>query len=53
MCSLGILDAKHATPGTEVTFVWGEPETRHSRYLEPHRQVEVRATVAPAPIGKK
>ena len=53
MCSLGILDAKYATPGTEVTFVWGEPDSRRSTYLEPHRQVEVRATVAPAPIGKR
>ena len=53
MCSIGILDPGHAAPGTEVTLVWGEPESRRSRYLEPHRQIEVRATVAPAPIGKR
>jgi vanillate/3-O-methylgallate O-demethylase len=53
MCTLGILDAKYAAPGTEVTFVWGEPESRQSKYLEPHRQVTVRATVAPAPIGQR
>lgn len=53
MCSLGILDAKYATPGTEVTFVWGEPSSRPSKYLEPHRQVEVRATVEVAPIGTR
>jgi vanillate/3-O-methylgallate O-demethylase len=53
MCTLGILDAKYATPGTEVTFVWGEPESRTSKYLEPHRQMKIRATVEVAPIGKK
>ena len=36
-----------------MSFVWGEPESRASKYLEPHRQIEVRATVAPAPIGKR
>lgn len=53
MCTLGVIDAKYAEPGTEVTFVWGEPASRASKYLEPHRQIEVRATVAPAPIGKR
>jgi vanillate/3-O-methylgallate O-demethylase len=53
MCTLGILDAQHAAVGSEVTLVWGEPSTRISKYLEPHRQIEIRATVAPAPIGKK
>jgi vanillate/3-O-methylgallate O-demethylase len=52
MCTLGILDPKFAAPGTEVTFVWGEPESRRSKYLEPHRQMEIRATVAPAPLWK-
>jgi vanillate/3-O-methylgallate O-demethylase len=52
MCTIGILDPKFATPGTEVTFVWGEPETRRSKYLEPHRQMTIRATVGPAPLWK-
>jgi glycine cleavage system aminomethyltransferase T len=55
MVSLGILDPAHAQLGTELTLVWGEPNNgaRSSKWLEPHRQVEVRATVAPAPLGKK
>jgi vanillate/3-O-methylgallate O-demethylase len=55
MVSLGILDPAFATVGTEVTLVWGEPDggARSHKWLEPHRQVEVRATVAPAPIGQK
>jgi vanillate/3-O-methylgallate O-demethylase len=53
--SLGILDAAAANPGTEVTLVWGEPDggARSAAWIEPHRQMEVRATVAPAPIGKR
>ncbi len=26
MLTLAVLDAEHAEPGTEVTFVWGEPD---------------------------
>lgn len=55
MVSLGVLDPKHAALGSELTLVWGEPDggARSRRWLEPHRQVEVRATVAPAPIGAR
>jgi vanillate/3-O-methylgallate O-demethylase len=53
MCTIGVLDSAHAAIGSEVTLVWGEPSSRKSKYLEPHRQVEIRATVAPAPIGKR
>jgi len=53
MLSLATLDEAHAEPGTEVTLVWGEPDggARSAPWIEPHVQVEIRATVAPAPIS--
>lgn len=50
--SLAMLDAEHATPGEEVTILWGEPDggSRKPR-VELHRQTLVRATVAPAPYA--
>jgi hypothetical protein len=41
--------------GEEVTIVWGEPGggTRKGSTERPHRQIEVRATVGPAPIPGK
>ena len=53
MLSLAMLDASHAQPGTEVTVVWGEPNGGTSKpTVERHRQVEIRATVQPAPISE-
>lgn len=48
--SLAIVDTEYAEPGTEVSVVWGEPDggSRKPR-VEPHRQLHVRATVAPVP----
>ena len=48
--SLAILNTVHATPGEEVTILWGEPGggPRKAR-VELHQQILVRATVAPAP----
>jgi len=52
MVSLAMLDEAHATPGTEVTIVWGEEDGGTSKpTVERHAQVEIRATVAPAPIS--
>ena len=50
MLTLAMLDEEHAEPGTEVTFVWGEPDggTRKPT-VEPHVQVEIRAVVSPVP----
>jgi vanillate/3-O-methylgallate O-demethylase len=50
MVSLAVLDAAHAEPGTEVTVVWGEQPVSAKPAVEEHRQVEIRATVAPAPF---
>jgi vanillate/3-O-methylgallate O-demethylase len=52
MLSLAVLDVPHSAPGTEVTIVWGEAGRGTSKpTVERHRQVEIRATVAPAPIS--
>ncbi|MEV6258795.1 hypothetical protein AB0L97_36640 [Nocardia sp. NPDC051911] len=50
MLSLGVVDTAYAKPGTEVTITWGEPDggSRKPR-IEPHRQLRIRATVAPVP----
>jgi glycine cleavage system aminomethyltransferase T len=55
MLSLAVVDPKYAKPGTRVSVVWGEPEggAKSRPWLEEHRQVEIAATVAPVPIGKK
>ena len=50
MLTLAVLDAEHAEPGTEVTFVWGEENGGTSKpTVEPHVQRELRAVVAPVP----
>jgi glycine cleavage system aminomethyltransferase T len=47
--SLATIDNDHAETGTEVTVVWGENPNSLKPTVEPHVQVEIRATVAPAP----
>ncbi|HWH25771.1 MAG TPA: aminomethyl transferase family protein [Pseudolysinimonas sp.] len=49
--SLAVVDAEFAEPGTEVTVLWGDSLKLPRADAEPHRQVPVRATVAPAPFG--
>jgi vanillate/3-O-methylgallate O-demethylase len=53
LLSLAVVSAEFAEPGKRVTVVWGEPEggAKSRPWLEPHRQVRIRATVAPAPIN--
>ncbi|HEY8518546.1 MAG TPA: aminomethyl transferase family protein [Gammaproteobacteria bacterium] len=52
MLSLAVVDAEHAEPGTEVTLLWGEEDGGTSKpTVERHAQVEIRATVGPAPYG--
>jgi len=54
MLSLAILDPRHATPGTEVVLLWGEPNGgSRKKHVERHQQVQIRATVAPAPYSAK
>ena len=52
MLTLAMLDERHAKPGTEVTLVWGEPDggTRKPA-VERHKQVEIKAVVAPVPYS--
>lgn len=50
MLSLATIDVEHAEPGTEVTVLWGEGDDLVSPTVEPHRQKEITATVAPAPF---
>jgi len=46
--SLATVDADVAE-GSEVEVVWGEDPISKKPQVEPHRQVRIRATVAPAP----
>lgn len=50
--SLASISASHAEPGTEVVLTWGEEPNSAKPAVEPHRQVEIRATVAPAPYSR-
>jgi len=55
MMSLASIDMEYAEPGTEVVLIWGEDGggSRSAGNLEPHRQVKIRATVAPSPISRE
>ena len=53
MVSLATVRADHATVGSKVILVWGEPDGGSRKpHVERHRQFEVRATVAPAPYAE-
>ena len=47
--SLGVVDDRVAD-GTEVRIVWGEEPRSRKLQVEEHRQVELRATIAAAPL---
>jgi vanillate/3-O-methylgallate O-demethylase len=49
--SLATVDIELCAPGTEVTVLWGEEPNSRKPSVEPHRQVEIRATVAPCPYA--
>ena len=52
MLTLAMVDEAHAAPGTEVNLVWGEPDGGTSKpMVERHRQVDIKAVVAPAPYS--
>ena len=54
MMSLGSVDEAYSEPGTEVVMIWGEEGggKKGEPWIEPHVQVEIRATVAPVPISQ-
>ena len=53
MLSLAIVDNEYSVPGTQVTVVWGEENGGTAKpTVERHTQVEIRATVQPAPISE-
>jgi vanillate/3-O-methylgallate O-demethylase len=53
MVSLAMLDNEHSAPGTELTLVWGEQGRGSTKpTVERHKQVELRAVVAPVPISE-
>jgi glycine cleavage system aminomethyltransferase T len=48
--TLAYLEPEFAKPGTEVTFVWGEPDGGSKKpTVESHKQVQIRAIVCPVP----
>lgn len=49
--SLASIELPYAEPGTQVVVVWGEDPNTRKPAVEPHRQVQIRATVAPAPFS--
>jgi vanillate/3-O-methylgallate O-demethylase len=52
MLSLGVIDPEIRI-GEEVMLVWGEPNGGSQKTtVERHKQIEIRATVAPAPYSK-
>jgi glycine cleavage system aminomethyltransferase T len=52
MLTLAMLDERHAVPGTEVNFHWGEPGGGTAKpTVERHKQVEIKAVVSPLPYS--
>ncbi|GAA3764850.1 aminomethyltransferase family protein [Microbacterium kribbense] len=49
--SPAIVDAEAGEPGSTVTVVWGEDPMSDKLRVDEHRQFEIRAVVAPAPMG--
>ena len=50
MLTLAMLEPQYATPGTPVTFVWGEEGGGSKKpTVERHKQIELRAIVCPVP----
>ncbi|MBX6765097.1 MAG: aminomethyl transferase family protein, partial [Rubrobacteraceae bacterium] len=43
---------EQAEPGTQLTLLWGEEPNSTKPTVEEHRQVEIKATVAPVPVAE-
>jgi len=53
MVSLAVVENEFSEPGTDVTVFWGEEGGGSTKpTVERHKQVEIRATVQPAPISE-
>lgn len=53
MLTLAMVDEAYAKPGTEVDFIWGEPDGGTAKpTVEAHRQVTIKAIVAAAPYSE-
>lgn len=53
MLTLAVVDNEHASPGTEVTLLWGEENGGTDKAnVEPHEQYEMRAVVSPVPYSE-
>jgi syringate O-demethylase len=53
MLSLAMIDPTYVEFGKEVTLVWGEPNGGTTKpTVEPHEQVEIKATISPVPYSE-
>jgi glycine cleavage system aminomethyltransferase T len=53
LISLAHVDREFATPGTELTLIWGEPDGGSRKpHVEEHQQLTVRVVVAPKPFAR-
>jgi syringate O-demethylase len=51
--TLAMVDESVARPGTELEFVWGEPDGGTTKpTVEPHKQVVIKAVVAAVPYSE-
>jgi syringate O-demethylase len=53
MLTLAMVDPEVAEPGTEIDFIWGEPDGGTSKpTVEKHKQVTIKGVVAPVPYSE-
>jgi vanillate/3-O-methylgallate O-demethylase len=52
LISTALVDAEHAEPGTELTLLWGEPDSQR-RTVDGHEMRKIQVTVAPCPYFDK
>jgi syringate O-demethylase len=53
MLSLAMIDPDYVKMGDTVTLVWGEPNGGTTKpTVEPHEQVEIKATISPVPYSE-
>ena len=53
MLTLAMVDEDYAVPGTEVDFIWGEPDGGTSKpTVDRHRQITIKGVVAAVPYSE-